>query len=102
MMLNALKIFQIKIYQTNFMHEIRNEKASAILEENSTCLITKTHRIIGSKTLSFQLCRATLGNKSIFVVQFPQKVHVFRIDLIAIFKKQSYVFCIYFLYFLCY
>ena len=37
------------------MHNIRNEKASAVLQENSICLITKTQYIIGNKTLSFQV-----------------------------------------------
>ena len=36
------------------MHKIRNEKASAIFQENSACLITKTQHIIGNTTLSFQ------------------------------------------------
>ena len=37
------------------MHKIRNEKASAMLQENSTYLITKTQHIIDNTTLSFQV-----------------------------------------------
>ena len=37
------------------MHKIRNEKASAIFQENFTRLITKTEPTIGNTTLSFQV-----------------------------------------------
>ena len=37
------------------MHKIRNEKASAIFQKNSTRVITKTKYIIGNLNLSFQV-----------------------------------------------
>ena len=37
------------------MHKKRNEKASAIFQGNSACLITKTQHIIDNTTLSFQV-----------------------------------------------
>ena len=33
--LNVLKVFQIHIYKTKLMYNIRNEKESAVLQENS-------------------------------------------------------------------
>ena len=58
------------------MHKIRNEKASAIFQENCTWLITKTQDIIGNTTLSFQLKQVKIS------------CTVFGIDLVANLKKQ--------------